>query len=207
MNRLAVLGAGGHGHVVADTATAAGWLTITLFDDQWPNAFSAGPWAIEGTTTQLLKRLADFDGVIVAIGNCASRWQLHDRLRAAGAPLATIVHPRAWVSPHARVGAGSVVMAGSVLQFGAQVGEAAIINTGATVDHDCVIGDGVHLCPGTHLGGRVHVGRLSWVGIGTSVRQGIHIGESVTIGAGAAVVEDVADGTTAVGVPARPMRR
>ncbi len=207
MKRLAVLGAGGHGHVVADTATAAGWSTVALFDDQWPNASSAGPWAIEGDATQLLKRLTDFDGVIVAIGHCASRWGLHDRLRAAGAPLATIVHPRAWVSPNARVGAGSVVMAGSVLQFGAQVGEAAIINTGATVDHDCVIGDGVHLCPGTHLGGRVRVGRLSWVGIGTSVRQGIHIGESVTIGAGAAVVEDLANGTTAVGVPARPMRR
>lgn len=207
MKRLAVLGAGGHGHVVADTAQAAGWDAVTLFDDQWPDAKPAGPWPIEGNAGRLIERLSDFDGAIVAIGHCASRWALHERLRAVGARLVTIVHPSARVSPHARLGPGTVVMAGTVLQFGARIGEAAIVNTGATVDHDCEIGDAVHLCPGTHLGGRVHVGRLSWVGIGSSIRQGIHVGESVTIGAGAAVVDDLPDGVTAVGVPARPLAR
>jgi len=201
------MGAGGHGHVVADTAMASGWGSVALFDDQWPHAAPAGPWPIEGDLTHLLTRLAEFDGAIVAIGHCAGRWAVHERLRAAGARLVCIVHPAAYVSPHARVGAGSVLMAGTVLQFGAQVGDAAIVNTGATVDHDCVVGDAVHLCPGSHLGGRVHVGRLSWVGIGSSIRQGICIGESVTVGAGAAVVSDLPDGVTVVGVPARLLAR
>lgn len=207
MKRLAVLGAGGHGHVVADTAQAAGWDAITMFDDQWPGIAPAQPWPVEGDTGRLIERLGEFDGALVAIGHCASRWALHERLRSAGARLVTIVHPGAHVSRHARVGAGSVLMAGAILQFGARVGEAVIVNTGATVDHDCVIEDGVHLCPGSHLGGRVHVGRLGWVGIGSSVRQGVRIGESVTIGAGAAVVDNLPDGITAVGVPARPLAR
>jgi sugar O-acyltransferase (sialic acid O-acetyltransferase NeuD family) len=207
MKRLAVLGAGGHGHVVADTALAAGWNAVALFDDQWPRIAPAGPWPVEGDVGHLIRRLPDFDGVIVAIGHCASRWALHEQLRAAGARFATVVHPGAQVSPHALVGAGSVLMAGTVLQFGARIGDGVIVNTGATVDHDCIIEDGVHLCPGTHLGGRVHVGRLCWVGIGSSIRQGIRIGVSVTIGAGAAVVDDLPDGVTAVGVPARPLAR
>jgi serine acetyltransferase len=80
-----------------------------------------------------------------------------------------------------------------------------IVNTGATIDHDCQLAEGVHVCPGTHLSGGVVVGARSWIGVGASVRQCIRIGADVTVGAGAAVVRDVADRLTVVGVPARPI--
>jgi serine acetyltransferase len=47
------------------------------------------------------------------------------------------------------------------------------------------------------------VGERSWIGIGASVIQQIRIGVDVTVGAGAAVVRDLPDGVTAVGVPGR----
>jgi len=47
------------------------------------------------------------------------------------------------------------------------------------------------------------VGARTWIGIGAAVRHGIRVGADVTVGAGAAVVDDLADGVTAVGVPAR----
>jgi acetyltransferase-like isoleucine patch superfamily enzyme len=86
------------------------------------------------------------------------------------------------------------------------LGLGCIINTGATFYHDCVLGDGVHICPGVHLAGDVQVGELSWLGIGCTVRQGIRIGAGVTVGAGAVVIDDVPDGQTVVGVPARPLK-
>lgn len=205
MKRLALLGASGHGKVVADTALFLGWDEVVFFDDAWPHLTVNGHWPVVGDSKALLARLSEFEGVLVAIGHCVTRWQKHQQLQAAGARLVTIVHPRAWVSPRASVGAGSVLMAGAVVNVDAAMGEACIINTGATVDHDCQLGAAVHVSPGAHLSGNVLVGACSWVGVGAVVRQGVRIGDNVMVGAGAVVVKPVADGQTVIGVPARAM--
>ena len=205
MKRLALLGASGHGKVVADIAGSLGWGQILFFDDAWPSTDCNGRWPVVGDTTALLIRLKEFDGVLVSIGDCVVRWHKHQVLRASSAPIVTLVHPCAFVSSLANVGAGSVVMAGAVVNAYAIGGEACIINTGATVDHDCVLGDAVHISPGAHLSGEVGVGSRSWVGVGSAVRQGISIGADAVVGAGAVVVESVSDGHTVVGNPARPI--
>ena len=205
MKQLALLGAGGHGKVVADAALAAGWQVVIFFDDTWPGVSGNGHWPVLGGTAALLARLTEFDGVLVTIGDCAVRWQKQQTLQAAGARLATVVHPRACVSPFARLGAGTVVMAGAVVNVDAVVGATGIINTGATVDHDCTLAHAVHIGPGAHLSGTVNVGACSWLGVGSAVRQGIRIGAGVLVGAGAVVVNPVADGLTVIGNPARAM--
>ena len=201
MRRLAILGASGHGKVVADAATAAGW-DACLFDDRWP--LPEGHWPLLGTTQHLVERLGEFDGVIVAIGDNATRLRLHRSLAAQGARLASIVHPRACISPHAELGAGSVVMAGAVVNVDARLGVACIVNTGATIDHDCQLGDGVHVSPGANLSGGVRVGDASWIGVGSCVKQGVTIGGLARVAAGAVVIHDVEDGATVLGCPARP---
>lgn len=205
--RLAILGASGHGKVVADTAIAAGWSDVVFFDDGWPGVSQNGVWSVVGGTQQLTSRLNEYDGVIVGIGNCEVRGSKHQLLKSAGARFATIVHPRAWVSPHAQVGDGCVVMAGAVVNIDARIGDAGIVNTGATIDHDCVLDEAVHISPGAHLSGNVHVGARSWVGVGAAVRQGLAIGADVMVGAGAVVVKPVPNGATVVGNPARPLQR
>lgn len=204
--RLAILGASGHGKVVADTALAAGWQHVVFFDDAWPSNSALGPWQVIGNMQSLLSRATEFDGVIVAIGNCRIRAEKHRSLKLAGAHAATIIHPRAWVSPYASVGAGSVVMAAAVVNMDVRIGEAGIINTGATVDHDCWLDDAVHISPGAHLSGNVRVGAASWIGVGAAVRQGVVIGSGVLVGAGAVVVKPIPDGVTVVGNPAKPMK-
>lgn len=206
MRTLALLGASGHGKVVADAAMELGWQAVVFFDDAWPDVSANRHWHVVGNMAALLKRLNEFDGVLVAIGNCAVRWEKHRILKAAGARLATVVHPRACVSAFAEIGAGTVVMGGAVVNVDAVIGEACIVNTGATVDHDCVLADAVHLSPGAHLSGNVLVAGCTWIGVGAVVRQGIVIGAGAMIGAGAVVVAPVADGLTVIGNPARVMR-
>jgi sugar O-acyltransferase (sialic acid O-acetyltransferase NeuD family) len=205
MKQLALLGASGYGKVVADAALAAGWHVVVFFDDAWPGVSGNGRWPVLGGTAALLERLNEFDGVLVTIGNCAVRWQKQQTLQAAGARMATVVHPHACVSPFAQLGAGTVVMGGAVVNVDAVVGEAGIINTGATVDHDCTLAHAVHIGPGAHLSGNVTVGACSWVGVGAAVRQGIRIGAGVIVGAGTVVVQPVPDGLTVIGNPARAM--
>ncbi|MDN5843803.1 MAG: hypothetical protein L0H54_10205, partial [Alcaligenaceae bacterium] len=51
MKRLAILGASGHGKVVAEAALAAGWDTVDFYDDAWPAKRRIGKWVISGDTT------------------------------------------------------------------------------------------------------------------------------------------------------------
>ena len=203
MKRLAVLGASGHGKVVAEIAECCGWQQIEFFDDAWPGIRKNGVWQVVGDTNALLARLASYDGAVVAIGNNVIRHRKLQALKAAGAYLVSLIHPAATVSRYATVGFGSVVMAGVIVNAGASIGSGAILNTGCSVDHDCELGEAVHVSPGARLAGGVHVGDHSWIGIGASVRQGITIGARAVIGAGAAVVKDLSADVTAVGVPAK----
>ena len=201
---LAIVGASGHGKVVADAAIARDGCGVVFYDDAWPGRAQVGPWPVEGRTVELLASLDRFDSVVVGIGDNRTRLIKLAEIASMGAAVGTVLHPRSVVSPYAGIGAGSVVFAGAVINVDAELGRGVIINTGATVDHDCVLGDGVHISPGANLAGNVTVGEGSWVGIGAAVKQGVTIGKHVMVAAGAVVIRDVPDGVTVLGVPARP---
>lgn len=205
MKKLAILGASGHGKVVADTAECTGWDHIDFFDDAWPSTQQNGIWPVKGSTAELIFQLNEYDGVCVAIGNNVIRQRKVEELIALGSALPVLIHPMAYVSPHASVGPGSVVFAGAVVNAGVQIGSGAILNTGCSVDHDCILGEAVHISPGARLAGGVVVGMRTWVGIGASVKQLVNLGADVTVGVGAAVIHDVTASTIVVGVPARPL--
>lgn len=207
MRKMAILGASGHGKVVADTAECCGWQAIDFFDDAWPRVQQNGAWAVVGDTAALLERIEQFDGVMVAIGNNCIRYAKLQELQAAGARLCSLIHPAATLSRYAVLGEGSVVFAGAVINAYARIGLGAILNTGCSVDHDCELGNAVHISPGVRLAGGVTVGNLSWIGIGASVRQSVRLGAGVMVGAGAAVTADVDRDLTVVGVPARVLTK
>ncbi len=197
---LLVIRAGGHGRVVADVAELLGYADIRFLDDAWPAKTSTLDWPVVGR--DLPDPHPDLD-VFVGNGVNAERLAEVRALLARGFGLPSLIHPKAYVSSRARIGAGSLVAAMAVVGVGATLGQALIVNTGATVDHDCVLGDGIHVSPGAHLAGTVHVGDESWIGIGAVVREGIRIGAHVMVGAGAVVVSDIKDGVKVMGNPAR----
>lgn len=205
MSRLAILGAGGHGKVVADAAEQAGWQEILFFDDAWPSISSNGPWDVVGATKELIASISQFDGIVVGIGSCTIRQSKIKALHDAGAKFVSVIHPQAVVSPYARIGVGCVVFAGAVVNVGAEIGAGSIVNTGATVDHDCRLSDSVHICPGVHLSGDVTIGERSWIGVGACVKQGVVIGHDAIVGAGAVVINPVSSGLTVAGCPAEPL--
>lgn len=192
MSKLLIIGAGGHGKVIADAALESGvWCDIVFLDDAWPNKVKSGIWDIHGKVNHMSQWLGVCSAAVVAIGNNQLRMELQQKLIKAGYSIATIVHPSAQVSRHAKLGAGSVVLANAVVSVDAEVGDAVIINTSATIDHECLLCKGVHIAPGVHLGGGVAVGEFSWIGIGSAVRQGVRIGSNVVIPLGSRVICDV----------------
>jgi len=203
MHKLAILGASGHGKIVADAALQSEWDEVVFFDDAWPELKVNGSWSVVGDTQALLGCVSEFSGVAVAIGNNRIRLAKLRGFQKLGVSLPVLVHPRAYVADDAALEAGTVVFVAAVVQPGSMIGAGCIVNTAATVDHDCFLAAGVHVCPGAHLAGGVKVGECSWIGIGSAVNQYLTIGADVTVGAGAAVVRDIPDCQTVAGVPTR----
>ncbi|HCH1216706.1 acetyltransferase [Vibrio parahaemolyticus] len=208
MNKTcAILGASGHGKVVAEIAELNGYTNIEFFDDRWPELQNVEHWSVKGNSETLLKVASYFDLTAIAIGNNEVRLEKQKLLSIAGAKFSVLEHPRATISRHSQLGVGTVVMAGAVINPFVQVGEACIINTAATIDHDCSLADGVHVSPGCNIAGGVIIGEGSWLGIGSQVKQLVSIGAGVTVGAGATVVNRVPDFQTVVGTPAQLLNK
>lgn len=203
--RLAILGASGHGKVIADAALLSGWSHISFFDDAWPDLQSNGIWSVEGDTKHLLEHLFDYDGVIVGIGSNKIRAEKQSLLHRYHANLATIIHPEASVSSFAKVSEGCVVFAQAVINAFAQVQSGCIINSGAVVEHDSMVGNYCHISPNAVLAGGVQLGQQVWVGASSSIKQCLSIGDFAVIGMGAVVINNIPSHTTVVGNPAKPL--
>lgn len=202
--KLLIAGAGGHGRVVADVALSAGrYSEVAFIDDRYPGLVLEEGWPVVGALANLPSYLSSYGHFVSAFGDARLRLEVLERARQLGFACDPVIHSRATISPHARLGAGTVVVAGGIVNTGARLGIGCIVNTGATVDHDCRVGDGVHVCPGAHLAGNVQIGDRSWFGIGAVARQGIKIGADALVGAGAVVVNDISDNARVTGNPAR----
>ncbi|MCL5289508.1 MAG: acetyltransferase [Firmicutes bacterium] len=208
MKGLLVAGAGGHGKVVADTASETGrWDAIAFIDDRFESLRKMIKYPVLGKLDDAPGFLGEYKDLVVAIGDNLIRVKLLKNFSDVGFNLPFIVHPTAYVSRDAIIEPGCVIFAQAAVNAGSRIGFGSIINTGSTVDHDCFLGEGVHLSPGVHLAGEVNVGDYSWLGIASSVIQRVSIGRDVIVGAGTVVVRDILDDVTVVGVPGRVIKK
>lgn len=210
---IVVVGAGGHGCVVADALLAAG-NPIAGFVDANVDLHGChllGLPVLGGD--EYLCRLRP-QSVALANGlggsprsedDCAGlRERVQKRLETAGWRFVTVLHPSAVVSVYAQVAPTAQLLAGSVVQPGARIEGGCIINTRALVEHDCVIGQFAHVAPGAVICGTVRIGSRAHVGAGAVVRQNLVVGAGVLLAAGAVLVRNASAGRWA-GVPARPL--
>jgi sugar O-acyltransferase (sialic acid O-acetyltransferase NeuD family) len=200
---IVVIGGGGHAKVAIGTLSTLNFLVEVVVDDdetKWGKNIAGVPIKGLGSIIGLDQKRA-----IIAIGSNRIRKRLALEIRCE--KWETIIHPYAFVHPSVSIGEGTVVFAGAVIQPDAVVGKHCIINTNAAIDHDCLIGDYSHVGPGVSLAGNVTVGEGAFLGIGSVAIMGSAIGRWSTVGAGAAVVHNIPDNVTAVGLPARIIKR
>ncbi|SFB04665.1 MULTISPECIES: acetyltransferase [unclassified Bacillus (in: firmicutes)] len=201
-NKLLIIGANGHGKVVADIALKMDkWQNIAFLDDDESIKLSMGLEVI-GTSDDVFTHLDEYE-IFVGIGNNATRHKIQEKLESVGASLPILVHPSAVIGSQVDIGIGTAIMAGAIINCCTQIGKGCIVNTGSTIDHDNNIEDFVHISPGAHLAGTVKVGKGSWVGIGCVVSNNINIGNGCQLGAGSVVVKDISEPGVYVGVPVR----
>ena len=150
--RLIILGAGGHGRVVADLAEQTGkYETISFLDDHSTDENVIGKCSdyknFKGQDTEMYP----------AFGNNEGRIEWENKIEDAGIQLAKIIHPLAYISPKAEIADGCVIMPYAIVNTGTKIKKACIINLSAIIDHDCVLEEGCHLAPGAIVKGENHL--------------------------------------------------
>lgn len=204
---VVIIGAGGHGAEVAAYMLDQGLPLLGAIDDGKP----AGPW--QGT--QLLGGLADLASIcaahdqvcyLTAFGSNSLRRKIVQRVESLGiANLtpATLQHSSAWTGLGVQISSGTLLAPQSLVTTRASIGQHCILNVKASVSHDCVIGNWCNINPGATLCGDVRLGEGCYIGARATVIEKVKIGAWTIIGAGAVVTQDLPEGVTAVGVPAR----
>ena len=196
MNKqLVIIGASGHGKVIADIAVKNGYEEIVFLDDNECLEECAG-FPVVGRVKDANRFLGD---KIVAIGNAEIREEIQSKLNN----VITLIHPSATISRRVKIGKGSVVMAGAVINSDVIIGEGCIINTCSSVDHDCIIKDYVHISVGAHVAGTVTVRKGTWIGAGATISNNISVCSNCIIGAGAVIINDIQESGIYIGVPAK----
>lgn len=143
MKKLLILGAGGYGRTVADIARQMGvYEKIAFLDDG-----KTGP-DILGTCEEYAMFAGNGTEIYPAFGDNETRMHWLDRLVREDISVPILIHPTAYVSPEASLGAGVVVLPKAVVNTGTTVEAGCIVNLSAIVDHDCILEEGCHLCPG-----------------------------------------------------------
>ena len=185
--RVIVIGAGGHGRSVAEAVLLLGRDELVGFVDDGADA-NAKVWTypILGRTDSLHTLREHADAVVVAIGNNGVREKLHVRVREAGFELLSVIHPTAFVSPTATLGAGCAVMAGAVVGTEAQLGEGVIVNCGATVDHHCRVDAFGHLGVNACMAGGSVLGHRAWMQAGSALGYGVQVEDDAVLAPGEA---------------------
>lgn len=203
MRSLVIIGAGGHGLVVAEAAQLMGqWDNIYFLDSKHPEATVINEFTVISEKVLELLPIEQVD-IAVAIGDNPQRIALLQKYRDYGYNCPVIKHPAACISRSASIAYGTVILATAVINAKAIIGFGCIINTAAVIEHQCVLASGVHISPNVCLAGNVTIGSNSWIGAAAVVKNNKHIGHNVIVGAGSVVIDDISNNLCVVGVPAR----
>lgn len=188
MKRLLIVGGGGHGRSVAEAvATAGQFVVVGFLDDAYPGLDHVWDFPVLGKVADLARFRDVADHAFVAIGINSHRQRVTAQVREAGFVLATIIHPRAIVSPTASIGAGSAVMAGAIVGTEAVLGEGSVVNCAAVVDHHCRVGDFGHLGVSAAMAGGSVLGAGAWIQAGSALGYGVEIEHGRVLAPGEAV--------------------
>lgn len=145
--------------------------------------------------------------VICGSGFSETRKEIVEKALELGLSFANVVSPMAYLTPGTELGVGNVIGHRVTVCRGCVIKDHTIINFGSQVSHDNTIESFVTVNPSVNLAGNIFIDEGSYIGIGASVIQGVRIGKWSIVGAGAAVVGDIPSNVTAVGVPAKVIKR
>jgi len=210
MKKLAIIGSGDLGQLIAYHAATANLYTIAgFFDDFKSPGDQAHGHPILGGKEDILPQFnqGDFDVLMVAIGykHFTFRKTIFERFKGK-IPYATLIHPSSYVDPSATVGEGTFILPGCTLDMNVTIGDNVLLNTAVSIAHDSAVGNHSFLSPNVCLAGFVKIGNSCNIGINSTIIDSISIVEEAQTGGGTVVIKNIDKPGLYVGNPARFIR-
>lgn len=145
---------------------------------------------------------------LLGVGNPKLRSSLCSKFVGYGGVHIGLQSDRANISnQESNISATATILQGAVIESYTRIGIGTLINIGAAVCHGTVIGNFSEIGPNATIAGDCMIGSETTLGANCTLIPGITIGNQVVIGAGAVVINDLPSSCTAVGNPARILKR
>ena len=193
---MIILGASGHGKVIATSIESQEKVLEGFFDDAVSNGLFFGVSVFGPYDSKVFTN----SELVIGVGDNYIREKIALKIKHS---FGTVIDKSSNIDKSVSIGEGSVILKSSTIQADTKIGKHVIVNTGASIDHDCYISDYVHISPNATLCGNVKVGKGTHIGANATIIPNIEIGENVVIGAGSVVIRSVESNSVMVGNPAK----
>jgi sugar O-acyltransferase (sialic acid O-acetyltransferase NeuD family) len=209
MNKIVVIGGGGHAKVLISILKKCSYEVMGYTDDCDRGNILGVPYLGRDSVLKEIGKESRVSHAVVGIGkiDCSdTRLRIQEEIKRLEFTFPVITSPRASVNEDVVLGEGTVVFDGAVINSGARIGKGCIINSNGTVEHDCRLGNNVHIAPGATVSGGVAIGDNCMIGVGACILHSVSISSGALIGAGSTVVKNIEVPGTYAGTPAKMIR-
>lgn len=121
--------------------------------------------------------------------------------------MATVVHPKASIGKHVKLGTNCLIMAGVVITSNATIGDHVCILPNTVIHHDAVVNDYTLIGCSVAIAGGTTIERNCYIGSGTNMMNGLTIGEFSLVGLGSNVLKSIPADSKVAGNPAKEIRK
>ena len=177
MEKLLLIGAGGFGRVVLEHASTH--YDCAFLDDAEVTCVDEAP--IIGKIEDMECFFPEYKMIVVTIGDNALREKIYKRAAAIGYTFPNIIHPSAYISPHAHIGSGCVILNNAVVQNNARCGNGCILNPGVELHHDSTIGSYCLIYTNSVIRSLTSVGDRVWIGSNATISTSATVSEDAKI--------------------------
>ena len=189
-----ILGGGGHASVLIEILRLIDSDIIGLADPLLEKGSKVKDISVIGSDDAVLHYPNSEVVLVNAVGPLpkkTNREALSTKFINLGYQFLTLIHPRAYVAPSAKIEDGAQIMAGALVQSQSRIGRLSVVNSGVIIEHDCSIGDHAHIAPGAILCGGVQTAEGVFIGSGAVVLENIRLGANSILAAGVTLRKDL----------------
>lgn len=188
MKVLYLIGGGGHCRSCIDVIEQEGKFRIKgIFDKKENIGNNVLGYQIIGSDDDILSYVSPETFFLITIGQIKSaelRFNIFEKLKSEKANFATVISPRAYVSPHAKLAEGSIVLHDVLVNASVEVGVNCILNSKSLIEHDAHIGNHCHISTAAVVNGGCNIENECFVGSNAVLKEGIVVPSKSIIPAG-----------------------